>query len=189
MKRPLLALSCALAVVLPALFLPSAARSGSDFALKQDDFARRVLDTHNRERLRIGMRPLRWSAGLSEDARRWAASLASREALEHSWDNDAGENLWMGTSNAYTPEDMIGSFISERHAYRGGRFPGVSRTGNWADVGHYTQVIWPDTREVGCALARGRRNDILVCRYWPAGNVEGERMPFAETFATSRFRK
>ena len=30
-------------------------------------------------------------------------------------------------------------------------------------------------REVGCAVATARGNDVLVCRYYPAGNVMGRR--------------
>ncbi len=64
--------------------------------------------------------------------------------------------------------------MAERDKFRAGTFPQVSRTGNWADVGHYTQLIWPRTQEVGCAVAKGAVNDVLVCRYSPAGNIVGE---------------
>jgi len=37
--------------------------------------------------------------------------------------------------------------------------------------------MWRDTRAVGCAIARGAREDVLVCRYSQAGNYIGER-PF-----------
>ena len=40
-------------------------------------------------------------------------------------------------------------------------------------MGHYTQIVWPETREVGRAMASGQRFDVLVCRYWPSGNVIG----------------
>ena len=83
----------------------------------------------------------------------------------------AGENLWMGYAGYYGPDVMVGGFVDERQHFRNGTFPQVSQTGNWRDVGHYTQVIWRGTREVGCAVARGETNDFLVCRYWPAGNV------------------
>jgi hypothetical protein len=87
-----------------------------------------------------------------------------------------GENLWMGPAGYFSAEDMIGGFVSERDKFRAGTFPQVSRTGNWADVGHYTQLIWPTTQEVGCAVAKGEGKDVLVCRYAPAGNVFGEKI-------------
>jgi hypothetical protein len=46
-----------------------------------------------------------------------------------------------------------------------------------ADVGHYTQLVWRATTQVGCASASSEREDILVCRYAEAGNYRGER-PF-----------
>ena len=63
-----------------------------------------------------------------------------------------------------------------RAAFRPGVFPDVSRTGRWSDVGHYTQIIWPETQEVGCATALNASHEVLVCRYWPAGNVIGYRL-------------
>ena len=54
-------------------------------------------------------------------------------------------------------------------------------TGNWEDVGHYTQMIWRGTRRVGCALGEGAQYDYLVCRYYPAGNVYG-MSPFDRDF-------
>jgi uncharacterized protein YkwD len=137
-----------------------------------------ILAAHNRERDRIGVPPLAWDDRLAGEARQWAQSLARRRAFEHSHAiRGVGENLWMGTSGAYSPDEMIGGFIAEGRQFRPGRFPNVSRTGNWADVGHYTQLVWANTRYVGCALARGGGDDYLVCRYWPAGNVMGQRVP------------
>ncbi len=104
-------------------------------------------------------------------------SLARRRAFEHSGHEGVGENLWMGTSGYYSVEQMIGGFVEEGRHFRAGTFPDVSRTGDWADVGHYSQLIWPGTREVGCALVRGGRDEVLVCRYWPAGNIIGQQVP------------
>ena len=138
----------------------------------------RLLGAHNRERSRLGIASLTWNDRLAAEAQQWANSLARRRAFEHSRGRKGtGENLWTGTAGAYSPEEMIGGFIDEARFFRPGKFPDVSRSGNWADVGHYTQLIWPATREVGCALARGRSDDVLVCRYWPAGNVMGQRVP------------
>ena len=68
---------------------------------------------------------------------------------------------------------MIGSWTDERRDFRRGRFPDTSRTGRWSDVGHYTAIVWPTTSRVGCAIGRSAQWDVLVCRYSPAGNVEG----------------
>lgn len=143
----------------------------------ENGFAAQLLLHHNVERKRLGKPPLAWSSRLAGEAKQWADHLAEDDRLEHASADErggAGENLWMGSAGAYSAGEMIGAFIAERRLYRAGIFPDVSSTGNWRDVGHYTQVIWGETREVGCAVAKGRSNDVLVCRYWPAGNTYGK---------------
>ena len=54
---------------------------------------------------------------------------------------------------------MVGSWIDEKRAFRPGVFPNVSRTGNWDDVAHYTQLIWKGTTRVGCAIQPAGRWD------------------------------
>ena len=71
---------------------------------------------------------------------------------------------------------MIGTFVDEKRHFRRGTFPDVSTTGQWRDVGHYTQLIWRGTQKVGCAVAPGGGQDWLVCRYWPAGNTMGQKV-------------
>ncbi|MFM7376854.1 MAG: CAP domain-containing protein [Erythrobacter sp.] len=137
------------------------------------------LAEHNEARAAVGLPPLRWSHDLRRDAKGWAANLAARRAFHHSPDLlriGQGENLWMGTRERYSPSQMIGGFLAERAAFRPGTFPDVSLTGRWSDVGHYTQIIWPETQEVGCATALNASHEVLVCRYWPAGNVMGYRL-------------
>ena len=140
----------------------------------------RLLAAHNRERAAIGVPPLEWDAQLAADAKVWADALAVTGTFVHSpadaSDPDVeGENLWAGTPGAWAPEEMVGLWIDEKRDYRPGIFPAVSRSGDLEKVGHYTQVIWRNTRKVGCALAPGRHEDVLVCRYSEGGNVIGER--------------
>lgn len=149
-------------------------------SLDQPDLPERFLAEHNRERARIGEPVLEWDAGLAVQARAWAVELARRGVMIHSADglrSDEGENLFTGTAAAYSPEEMIDSFVEERADFVPGVFPAVARDGDWTNVGHYTQLIWRGTRRVGCGVARGGGQDFLVCRYWPQGNVVGAPVP------------
>ncbi len=159
---------------------PSAfAQERQNAAAQADRFASELLQAHNVERSEFGVRPLSWSPQLADEARGWANQLARRGVMQHaSLDQrkGRGENLWMGTAGYFSLSAMIGYFAEEKRHFRPGTFPNVSRTGNWADVGHYTQMVWAKTREVGCGIAHGRGNEFLVCRYWPAGNTYGRKV-------------
>lgn len=142
-------------------------------------FAERVLAAHNRERSALGVQPLAWNDRLAVGAQAWADELARRGQMAHSRGGDAerlGENLWAGTSGAYGPEEMVQLWIDEKADFQHGTFPAVSRSGNLAQVGHYTQLIWRRTGEVGCALASNGQEDFLVCHYRLPGNVVGDRV-------------
>lgn len=146
-------------------------------AISYEPIAERLLVAHNVERLRVGVPRLRWSSNLARDAQTWADDLARSGRFEHSQTGASqGENLWMGTTGRYSAEAMVGGFVEEARYFKAGQFPKVSKTGSWQDVGHYTQLIWPETREVGCAISRSSKDEVLVCRYFPAGNVIGQRI-------------
>ena len=164
---------CGLAVVSTLAFAASATVSGPGAARAETEA--QLLRAHNLERDRVGVARLRWNPKLARQAQAWADTLASSGRFEHSRDRaDEGENLWMGTAGHYSTDEMVGGFVEEARHFKPGQFPKVSRTGSWQDVGHYTQLIWPETREVGCAVSRARAKEVLVCRYFPAGNVIGE---------------
>lgn len=141
------------------------------------------LDAHNLARGDVGLDTLEWSDSLAQDAENWAAHLARHNLYEHASleaRKGQGENLWRGPRDRWSPWETVGFFVAERPLFRPGNFPEVSRTGHWADVAHYTQVIWPQTRAVGCATAYTATDEVLVCRYWPAGNIWGQRIDPAD---------
>jgi hypothetical protein len=146
----------------------------------RQNFEERLLAAHNRERDAMGVELLKWDAVLARSAREWAIHLARTGKFEHSpddpWYSDPeGENLWAGTVGYYQPESMVGLWVAEKRNFKRGTFPDNSRTGRVENVGHYTQLIWGRTGAVGCALEKGREEDVLVCRYSQAGNVLGQR--------------
>lgn len=151
----------------------AAAAAANSFAAQ---FPARILAAHNAERVQAGVPLLVWDNDLGNAAAAYAQQMAFTGVFEHS--NRAarrgvGENLWMGTHGAYSPEAMVGGWASEKRLFMPGVFPNNSRDGNWIKVAHYTQMVWPTTMRVGCALASTRGTDYLVCRYATAGNIDG----------------
>ena len=123
---------------------------------------------------------MRWNASLAADAQQWADHLAQTGRFEHAAENHRapeGENLWAGTKGYFSPEAMVSAWVREKRYFKPGTFPDNSTTGRVEDVGHFTQLAWRDSRQVGCAVAASGREDILVCRYSQAGNYIGEQ-PF-----------
>ena len=142
------------------------------------DVAQQILAAHNAARAAVGVPPLVWKPELAETAREWADHLAKTHGFTHSTAGKGsgnGENLWMGTKGAYTPDEMVDAWTREKKYFRAGEFPNNSTTGDWAAVAHYTQMIWRETREVGCAIVANDDQDVLVCHYSEPGNVEGEK--------------
>ena len=137
-----------------------------------------ILSAHNAYRTAVGLPPLTWSDDLAGAAQTWVNNLNANLQFGHDPNNQGqGENIWMGTSGAYSLTQMVDSWGSEQQNFQNGTFPNVSTTGNWSDVGHYSQIVWRATANVGCAGVTGSDGNYrFVCRYSPAGNVEGQQV-------------
>lgn len=162
-----------------AKLLPAALLLGASLP-PADPVSAAILAEHNRARAEVGAPPLHWDRQLARAADAYAQTLTKIGRLVHA--PRAGranqrENLLMGVRGLHSPRQMVRVWIDEKRHFRPGLFPNVSRTGNWADVAHYTQVVWRQTSRLGCAIRSDRRFDYLVCRYSPPGNIDGHRLP------------
>jgi hypothetical protein len=140
--------------------------------------AGRLLAAHNEQRAAVGAPPLQWDETLATHAAAYGPVLASLRRLVHSpRDTRPGEreNLAMAWQGSKSPEQLVGLWAEERQLLVPGSylFPAGSRTGRWEDVAHYTQMVWPTTTHVGCAIFSAGW-DYLVCRYSPPGNKDGK---------------
>ncbi|BAQ64317.1 CAP family protein [Geminocystis sp. NIES-3709] len=134
-----------------------------------------IVNTHNQWREKVGAPPLSWSNQLAQTAQDWANQLASQGGnIYHRPNNSYGENIFWISGKQATPSEVVNAWGSEIKYFKNGTFPNVSTTGNWADVGHYTQVIWKNTTTVGCGVARSNKFEIWVCNYNPPGNYQGQ---------------
>jgi hypothetical protein len=41
-------------------------------------------------------------------------------------------------------------------------------------TGHFTQLVWVNSTGLGCAAQVCSSFNLLVCKYWPPGNYQGE---------------
>ena len=138
---------------------------------------KQLLKAHNEARADVGVGPLAWSERLAFYAQEWVDHLASTShRMEHrphsgKWKQEHGENLFMGTAGHYGVVDAVVMWEKEKSAYSGETI-NCSRLYAY---GHYTQLVWKNTRQIGCAKVVCGGNVIIVCNYDPPGNVLGQK--------------
>jgi pathogenesis-related protein 1 len=131
--------------------------------------ARDIVAAHNSVRTRVGLAPLAWSDRLAGTAQDWADTLLARGQFEHRPNGKYGENLFEIDGANASSAQVVNEWAGEARNYD-------HRSNQCRSVcGHYTQIVWGDTREVGCAVARGQRREVWVCNYDPPGNWVGHR--------------
>ena len=141
-----------------------------------DAFGTRILQIHNEERAAVHVPALRWDVQLAVNAMAYAQQLARAGQLIHAPREGRGierENL-LQTSRGWSVDRMMQRWTVEKSDFVAGYYPNVARDGNWLNVSHYTQMIWPTTTEIGCGYAEGGGFGWLVCRYSPGGNKDGK---------------
>jgi uncharacterized protein YkwD len=125
------------------------------------DFKSDMLGVHNTKRAKHCVPALGWSASLAEGARAWAKKCK----FQHSSGN-YGENLAMGVP--LSAKQAVRMWYNEVSSYNYSTGAFSSRTG------HFTQVIWKNSTQVGCGKAQCNGQTLYVCRYSPPGNYAGE---------------
>lgn len=144
-------------------------------AMNLSPFAREVLAAHNNERAQYGAQPLQWNPALEANATAYANQLAQTGRRVHAARDGRGierENLSQGMLG-WNTNQMMASWIGEKQFFTPGTFPNVCN-GDWSRCGHYTQMIWSTTTDIGCGMAQGSGFNWLVCRYSPGGNKDGK---------------
>ncbi|XP_053879450.1 cysteine-rich venom protein pseudechetoxin-like [Malaclemys terrapin pileata] len=168
----LAAFLCLSAVLQPSTGqTPGLASLSTDNAYQQKE----IVDKHNA--LRRGVMPtasnmlrMEWSPAAAKNAKSWANQCT----LSHSPPNrrtttvGCGENLYMSTA-LKSWSDAIQAWYNEV----GNFIYGIGSTTPGAAIGHYTQVVWYKSYQIGCAIAYCPQRFYkyyYVCHYCPAGN-------------------
>ncbi|RTZ16888.1 hypothetical protein EJ063_08865 [Vibrio aquaticus] len=147
------------------------------------------VDTHNSFRSNhYSNKPLHYNEFLEIESQDWADVATKmgywRHANTHGGVNEInpelpvqGENLWKGGQRPESISNTINAYYSnEVNNLVYDAAEGRSECQDSKVCGHFNQVVWQETKLVGCSVSQyENENWISACRYWPAGNYSGKR--------------
>ena len=155
-----------------------------------------ILDKHNELRRKVArgeekeqpkasnMREMVWNDELAAVAQRWADQCKfghdkNRKKLDGTY---VGQNVALTSSSKEITLEMDQAPISwyDEVVYPGFDPASINPFKPAAGAGHYTQVVWAESEELGCGrvmyMDDGWYNDIVVCNYAVGGNMKGVAM-------------
>ncbi|MBX9256189.1 secretion protein [Desmonostoc muscorum CCALA 125] len=132
--------------------------------------------THNTPNITI-------SDSLNTSAQAWAEKIASSGQFEHSTNrNNVGENIYASYSTESTVDPTTLGNTAVKEWYDEIKDYNYANPGFSSATGHFTQVVWKGSTQLGCGAAQGTETIegtkynafYVVCQYAPAGNVQGQ---------------
>lgn len=139
---------------------------------QQTNFAKEMVDKHNTVRKSMGLGTLTWNATVAEHAQRYANQRSGDCQLEHS-NGPYGENIY--TASGGTLENAaaaVKAWADEKSDFN----YDTNTCNSGKQCGHYTQIVWKNSQQIGCAYVKCTNNAYwVVCNYDPPGNYVGER--------------
>ena len=139
--------------------------------IEMSEFAAEMLRAHNAARQVPGVPPLLWSAQLAAKAQQWADRLAATG--ESRMEGIPGQNIaYAGPPGTGKPGFIVSSWAAEVKNFDYEKNACLNPS---LKCYHYTQVVWRESKYVGCATAHDAQRDIWVCDYDPPGNLVGAR--------------
>lgn len=156
------------AVMKRSILLIIVALSAPVFAEADHAFQSSIVGRHNALRAKHGAAALQWNANVAKVAQDWADRIARSDQMKHRQPNKYGENIFWMSGGAVTGEMVTNSWYGEIKDYN------FARPGFGMSTGHFTQVVWKGSKEIGCGVAKSRRGGTyVVCNYNPPGNYQG----------------
>ena len=131
-----------------------------------------LLARHNLYRSKHQADNLARLTALEDIAQAYSEKLVTLGYLVHSSNtlngNYIGENLYFGYNAGYLGTTPVDAWYNEIVDYD---FEAATFT---SGTGHFTQVVWKNTKQMGCGFACSNNYCTITCNYYPAGNYVGE---------------
>ena len=142
-------------------------------SISGNDFQKSALDAHNKYRAKHHAGKLVLNQELCDIAQKYAQELARTGNFAHSngsfHGDNMGENLFACYGMKITGKMMTDDWYDEISQYD------FNNPGYISGTGHFTQVVWKGSKQVGFGFAQARDGYYYgVANYYPAGNFIGE---------------
>ncbi|XP_004072834.1 Golgi-associated plant pathogenesis-related protein 1-like [Oryzias latipes] len=134
--------------------------------MADEEFQQEFLNAHNAYRALHGAPPLTYNKELCDEAQKWADTCLRTHTLGHS-DTEEGENVFYKSGSPpvkVTGKDAVDAWYSEIKDYN------FKKPGSQSGTGHFTQVVWKESKELGLGMATDGRMAFVVGQYRPPGN-------------------
>ena len=131
-------------------------------------FEDEIVRSHNSYRAKHGAPALRWNASIASVAQQWAETNARENKMYHRPNNKYGENIYWMSGGKVSGTMAVTAWYNEVGQYN------FAKPGFASGTGHFTQVVWKGSTEIGCGQARDAKGGTyVVCNYNPPGNYTG----------------
>ncbi|XVE99820.1 hypothetical protein REPUB_Repub03eG0234400 [Reevesia pubescens] len=141
------------------------------FQVSSQDLADDFLDAHNAARKEVGVPSMKWDNVLEAYALNYSQGKISSCELVRAV-GPSGQNLAWSRGDLSGTEAVALWVDDEKNDYN--LESGVCASGRICS--HYTQVIWINSTQLGCAKVRCNNNGTFIaCYYYPPGNIPGKR--------------
>ena len=141
---------------------------------KKEEFTKfdlEALEAHNKYRAKHHVPPLKLSKDLCKIAQEYSKKLLQNNAVKYSFGkykgNDMGENIFMCQGCEANGEMATNDWYNEAKVHD-------FKKDFQKDTGHFTQIIWKDTKEVGFGVSSRGNTYYVVANYYPPGNFLGQ---------------
>ncbi|CAF2083199.1 unnamed protein product [Rotaria magnacalcarata] len=138
-----------------------------------NNWQQEALEAHNEFRARHGVPPMVLDEDISRKAQAYADYLAANNLFHHSGDRGGlGENLYTKSSSQPLKNESLCKLATESW-YDEIKEYDFDNPGSTSGTGHFTQVIWKESTNLGVGVGFGNNGKrvVVVCQYDPAGNV------------------
>lgn len=183
-------------VVLSRIWLRGALRRHFVFQAEKET----LLNKHNNLRAKIAngqqsgqpsaanMNKLVWSDELAKIAQRWADQCPlyhDQDRRTPDYQHQPGQNIAFSWSSVHNFDwgltSKVQSWYDEHAHFPPQNVAAFSAKGATGTIGHYTQLVWAETKHIGCGIMYHKDDSqpqypykkTLICNYHPPGNYLG----------------